>query len=207
MSKIITNLHKALEKMNEQDYIENFLIYNLSLVIYGSKPSATLTLKKGKDGNFDKWQKYGAKFIKSIDLDFIILREQEEAVILLVYNKEKLSRCIMFGSNRKFLVKLGYSLERNLELYLNKLVERYDLYHCPHELGIFLGFPVSDVKEFMKCSNKKCLICGYWKVYNNLEEAIETFDKFDFIRSKAAEIIMEKKESIKTVYEIRKLSV
>lgn len=205
MSKIIKNLHKALEEMNEKDYIENFLIYNLSLVISGSKPSATLTLKKGKDGNFDKWQKYGAKFIKSIDLDFIVLREQEQAIILLVYNKEKLEECIMYEKNRKFLIKLGYSLERNLELYLNKLVKRYDLYHCPHELGIFLGFPVSDVKEFMNCSSKKCLMCGYWKVYNNLEKAVETFGKFDFIRNRAAEIIIEERESINAVYEIRKL--
>lgn len=34
----------------------------------------------------------------------------------------------------------------------------------------------------MECKEKKCLLCGYWKVYNNTIEAKKIFDKYDEIK-------------------------
>ena len=158
--------YKSLSKMEERECIEKFLIYNASLVISGVKPSATITIKKGNENLYDKWIKYGISFLKEIDIQYINLRECSNALIILIYSEEKLSNYIFKEENKRFLRQLGYSEENDMREYLEILKRRYKEFNCPHELGIFLGFPLNDVKDFMNCKDKKCLSCGYWLVYN-----------------------------------------
>ena len=80
--------YKSLNNMEERECIEKFLIFNASLVISEAKPSATITLKKGIDSIYEKSCKYGEKFLKSIDINYISLRECENALIILVYDKK-----------------------------------------------------------------------------------------------------------------------
>ena len=52
----------------------------------------------------------------------------------------------------------------------------------PHEIGVFLGYPIEDVIGFInnKGCNFKC--CGYWKVYGDKEKAIKEFARYDKCR-------------------------
>ena len=57
--------------------------------------------------------------------------------------------------------------------------ERLTDYDCfPHEIGLFLGFPVEDVKAFIEKDGHDCLTCGFWKVYCNKSQALETFRQY-----------------------------
>ena len=48
----------------------------------------------------------------------------------------------------------------------------------PHEIGIFLGYPLEDVKGFIENAGKNAKFTGCWKVYNNECEAIRTFQQY-----------------------------
>ena len=85
------------------------------------------------------------------------------------------------------------------------LKNRYKEFNCPHELGIFLGFPLNDVMDFMNCKNKKCLSCGYWLVYNNLQEAKETFSMYDKVKEDTVNYILKGDSSHNVAYSIRNL--
>ena len=37
----------------------------------------------------------------------------------------------------------------------------------PHEIGLFLGYPVEDVLGFIENAGQNCKCCGCWKVYCN----------------------------------------
>lgn len=182
--------YKSLNNMEEKDCIEKFLIYNASLLISKVKPSATITLKKGANSIYNKWIKYGQDFLNSINIKYINLRECENALIVLIYDEEQLGNYILKKENKIFLKKLGYNEENNIDDYLEKLVKRYEEFNCPHELGVFLGYPLDDVKDFMECSEKKCLACGYWRVYNNYDAAKEIFNTYDIIKEKTAKYIL-----------------
>ena len=78
------------------------------------------------------------------------------------------------------------------------------LYHCPHELGIFLGIPIEDVKDFMECTNKKCLLCGYWKVYNNYYTAEKTFKQYDIIKEHTIHSFVKSSSAIELAEGIKK---
>ena len=48
----------------------------------------------------------------------------------------------------------------------------------PHEIGVFLGYPLGDVIGFIENGGKNCKCVGCWKVYCNECEAKKTFEKF-----------------------------
>lgn len=177
-----------MEKLNKANDIEHFYKYILFLlapVVSGLKPASTITLKKNKK-EYLIWIKHKENFLNKIDLKYIVLRENEDAIILLIYSKNKLKEIIEKVEVVEFLTNLGYKIKGNIDITLNSLVCRYKKFHCPHELGIFLGIPLDDVKDFIECSDKKCLLCGYWKVFNNFDSAIEIFDSYN----KAREIVL-----------------
>lgn len=197
--------YKSLSKMEERECIEKFLIYNASLVISGVKPSATVTIKKDNDNLYDKWIKYGIDFLKIIDISYINLRETNNALIILIYNENKLKNYIFEKENKKFLLQLGYCDKEDLDEYLIILKRRYKEFNCPHELGVFLGFPLNDVKDFMGCKEKKCLSCGYWLVYNDLQEAKKVFSKYDKVKEHTVNYILNGDSSHKVAYSIKNL--
>ena len=92
--------------MEERECIEKFLIYNASLVISGVKPSATVTIKKDNDNLYDKWIKYGIDFLKIIDISYINLRETNNALIILIYNENKLKNYIFEKENKKIFITI-----------------------------------------------------------------------------------------------------
>ena len=191
--------------MEDRECIEKFLIYNASLVISGVKPSATITIKKDNDTLYDKWIKYGISFLKKIDIQYINLRECDNALIILIYNEKKLENYVLKKENKEFLLQLGYCNEGDINDHLLKLKERYKQFNCPHELGVFLGFPLNDVKDFMNCKEKKCLTCGYWLVYNDLHEAKKTFHKYDKVKEHTVSYILNGDSSYKVAYSIKNL--
>ena len=48
----------------------------------------------------------------------------------------------------------------------------------PHEIGLFLGYPVEDVKGFIKYKGECSKCIGCWKVYGDVTKAEDTFDRY-----------------------------
>lgn len=49
----------------------------------------------------------------------------------------------------------------------------------PHEIGVFLGYPLYDVIGFIKNEGKYACCCGYWKVYGEQDAAERCFQRFN----------------------------
>jgi hypothetical protein len=189
--------------MHSKEYIETFLVYNLSLVIAGIKPAVTLTIKKNNQKLYSSWNDFGINFLNSTYLKFIELRESNESIILMIYDEFILEKELNKKSHKEFLLNMGYSINDCINDYLNTLKSRYEKYHCPHELGLFLGIPFKDVKDFMECTTKKCLLCGYWKVYNDSKKAKIIFTKYDKVKDYTMKNMLEGNSSRDLVLSIK----
>ncbi len=105
-----------------------------------------------------------------------------EKITLLLYQPEQLMVTLQQSEVKLFMQENGYrSLET--EEVLDCFSARFAAYMkhrspFPHEMGILLGYPISDVIGFMKNSGKNFLYSGYWKVYSNLQEAQKTFHMY-----------------------------
>ena len=195
--------HNKLISMNDKDYIENLLIYQASLVIAGVKPATTFTISLKNERLNNLWNKYGINFLNSVPLDYYELVSTDNLRVVIIYNEKSLLKNLSNTMTHNFLVNLGYPKDLNIKPYLNILKKRYLIYTCPHELGVFLGIPLDDVKDFINCSEKKCLLCGYWKVYNNLHRASALFQKYDIIKTFAINSILNETLSKDIVIKIR----
>lgn len=49
----------------------------------------------------------------------------------------------------------------------------------PHEIGVFLGYPLKDVVGFIQNKGKNCKCCGCWKVYSDECEARKKFARYE----------------------------
>ena len=177
--------------MHSKEYIETFLVFNLSLVIAGIKPAVTITIKKNNQKLYSSWNDFGIDFINSTNLKFIELRESNESIIIMIYDEFILEKELNKKSHNQFLLNMGYPQNGCINDYINTLKSRYEKYHCPHELGLFLGIPFKDVKDFMECTTKKCLLCGYWKVYNDSKKAKIIFTKYDKVKEYTMKNMLE----------------
>ena len=79
---------------------------------------------------------------------------------------------------RRLARRRGYTPGTADEL-LDQLAERL----CcegdfPHEIGVFLGYPLADVIGFIQNRGKNFTACGYWKVYTDPTAAQAEFDRY-----------------------------
>ena len=183
--------YKRLNSMKDKEYMENFLVYKTSWVIAGVKPAVTIGFKKKDEKIYENWNLYGKSFVADINLEYIELRQNDESIILMIYDKNILEKELNKKNVIDFLANLGYPEEIDIDQYVKTLKDRYERYHCPHELGLFLGIPFEDVKDFMECTTKKCILCGYWKVYNNSEEAKMIFTQYDEVKNYTMKSMLE----------------
>lgn len=104
----------------------------------------------------------------------------------LLYRREDLEQILRKKENAEFFREMGYR-----ELALDKVFERVKkrLFHhrnrgetYPHELGILLGYPVEDVRGFIRNRGRNYLCSGYWKVYQDEENAKKRFGIYDAAR-------------------------
>lgn len=107
-----------------------------------------------------------------------ILKTNGNRALVYVYRRERLQADLNKEGVAKLLSRYGY---KNCNLWdcLEHLKERLKEYDCfPHEIGVFLDYPLLDVIGFIEHGGKNCKCCGIWKVYSNACETQQLFEKF-----------------------------
>lgn len=113
----------------------------------------------------------------------VVLRLEEKSALVYVARLSKLQRDLNAEGVAEFLKGCGYSSTDCGEA-LKRLRERIACgAKFPHEIGLFLGYPLGDVKGFIENAGAHSKCTGCWKVYCNECEAIKTFAKFKKCKS------------------------
>ena len=103
--------------------------------------------------------------------------------VVYVYREAEVQKCLEDPQVAEFLQQYGYE-STQAEACLNHLGRRVSLSaqgieSYPHEMGIFLGYPLEDVKGFIQHGGKDSRYTGYWKVYGDVVQAKQTFQAYD----------------------------
>ena len=109
----------------------------------------------------------------------LVLLERHDNLLVYAYRIKQLD-CILQSTRVQTLLKgFGYSLfdTDSCITYLMNRLRTCDTF--PHEIGIFLGYPVEDVECFIQHHGKDCKYCGMWKVYCNVEDCKKLFQQYD----------------------------
>ena len=106
------------------------------------------------------------------------LRVQDSRALILVYRKSKLIEDLKKDGVAEFLSACGYRSNSATQC-IEDLRHRFALKEeFPHEIGIFLGYPLRDVTGFIENAGQNSKCTGWWKVYGNECEAMKLFARY-----------------------------
>jgi hypothetical protein len=162
------------------------ILYHCAPTIKGLKPASLISFNQ-LHNSYRLWREYSpqqfANHLNRLHLNpniqfHEIHQKPANYSLVLFYNPELLTAVLRVQANRQFMADLGYRPDFNIIDHLHHLSGRFVL-TFPHELGIFLGIPVHDVKSFIKNRGKNYIFNQYWKVYQNPQQAKKIFAAFD----------------------------
>ena len=108
----------------------------------------------------------------------IPLKKKSDSILLYLFRPERLEEDLNQPETVCMLKEMGYPCGR-MDLCISCLVRHLkEDDSFPHEIGLFLGYPPSDVKSFMNSQRDGVKCTGCWKAYSNQEEAERTFEKY-----------------------------
>ncbi|MBR2133688.1 MAG: DUF3793 family protein [Eubacterium sp.] len=111
-------------------------------------------------------------------VELIVLKKGNGLALIYVCRRKMLEADLNKIGVSDFLKSYGYC-STDSEYAIRKLKSRLKKQEdFPHEIGIFLSYPLEDVKGFIEQGSENCLCTGCWKVYCNECEAVKTFNKF-----------------------------
>ena len=157
---------------------DQLLISLCSPTLAGLKTGNLFTVDIDDRDSFNKEVRdFNYRFAKK-GLRMIPVKYYEKRVLIYVYRPDFLKRDFANKEVCKVLKEKGYSYS-NADLCVAELAKhlRQDS-KFPHEIGLFLGYPVTDVLGFMKSPDEGVKYTGFWKVYGDTKSALETFDKY-----------------------------
>ena len=158
--------------------LEEYLIEYCSPTLASLKPANLFnyqfTSREELDGQLAEWNRN----LSDKGVAITVLRRKEKTALVYVYRPSRLRRELERSDVCEFLKGCGYSrfdVTHALECLRSHLAINDEF---PHEIGVFLGYPLDDVKAFICNGGRNCKCVGCWKVYCNEKEAVQTFARY-----------------------------
>ncbi|MBO5482323.1 MAG: DUF3793 family protein [Spirochaetaceae bacterium] len=151
------------------------------MLSYQILQSASPTICKIKPGNMFTVKKFQFDTKSSIEWKKLLSKQDIElewfsttnnVIMYFSYNKKWISEILKNKKIKKFLLEKNYPIHLDNKAIIEELFFRLKNSNTfPHEVGVFLGYPLEDVISFEKNQGKNCKYCGLWKSYSNPSKA------------------------------------
>ena len=174
-----------------ENSVELRLIIQNAAVLKGKRISGMLFLN-------DKELARISMKLHNTNISLIILCTCKKRHLVMVYRAKELEEHLRSKEVSDYLREFGYRrddfisnlirLQQRMNGFYNKMKE------FPHEVGVFLGYPICDIKGFLENKGERYLHSGYWKIYGNLEETRKKFLSYDEAREIAIDEFLSGRE-------------
>lgn len=156
--------------------VERQLAFQCAPVITGVKMSNLLMIQNHNINRVET-------LLGDSDIQLFRLYTADNKTSFLLYRRDRFQQYLQQEEVKRLLVKMGYQSLEESEL-LTEFQKRYAACRrghmdFPHEMGMFLGYPIEDVLGFIEHKGKNYLYSGYWKVYSNIQEKRRLFKEFE----------------------------
>ena len=104
---------------------------------------------------------------------------QNHAYLIYVFREKQLRPVLAQPEVQAYLQGRGYHRANACGGYLCQLAQRLRAAPpFPHEIGVFLGYPLADVIGFVENNGKNYTCCGCWKSYGDAAVAQALFTQY-----------------------------
>lgn len=186
----IKEIMKLRTSQDEEAKMALLLAIHCAPILSGSKAANIMTVTVHE---FDRI----GYLLQGTGIRYRFLKTKGDKGILYLYREKRLRQYLEQEEIQEFLSEYGYD-EVNIAKMLNLLSKRIQMYNdqdavFPHEIGVFLEYPLGDVKGFLANEGKNFMYSGYWKVYQDLQGAVRRFTQYDMERELTIQALMQGK--------------
>lgn len=146
------------------------------------------------------------EIFEGTEISYQVLAVCKERCLIILFRRETMEMHLKRKEIREFLREYGYVMPDLTGVFslLAKRIGRYSRKDIgfPHEIGIFLDYPIEDVRGFIEHRGQSCLMTGYWKVYHNRERAQMIFLAYDQAKTSAVNEFLVGKSIRDIVYNV-----
>ncbi len=162
-----------------------YLLVKVSPVILKVKPAVLVRITNccriNQFRSYDMFCVHQEQILNVLRTDYRVMRNTGKDIQVLFYDKEVMQNIIDQPENRRFLASHGYTSHAPVDQCLDILSERFSDSDFPHEIGIFLGYPLHDVKGFIeKRTDSIPITRGLWRVFDKPHEALRLMWSYRF---------------------------
>ena len=171
--------------------LEKHLIKHCAPTLASLKIGSLFSFKCSKADDIESYVSEWNEKLSSRGIKVRMLRRTDKRALIYVYRASALHSTLSDSEVREFLTKYGYepsdlcagclsdccSIDNCLDR-LERRVNEGSSSAFPHEIGLFLGYPLSDVVGFIKHAGRDCKYVGIWKVYGDVSSARKEFAKY-----------------------------
>lgn len=157
---------------------EKMLALHCAPALAGIKPASLFAMQGGREGAKQKAAELSrgrsGVSVRPVDIS-------ERTTLFFVYNRESLSETLRLKDKAQFIEERGYPPAAPLDSCVSCLCARLresagQPSAFPHEIGVFLGYPLEDVEGFIASGGRGFKLCGHWKVYGDVARARAIFN-------------------------------
>lgn len=196
--KLKCNNNCCEAKLNSS-YIKRILEM-IGPVILGSKPCEIVNVSGNHNEKENKLSEIISFFSDCSKIKYRIVTTNNGGKRVLFINESSMKKVLSNKRCINFLKFLGYKSSENINDYMDELVCRLESNNFPHEIGVFLGYPLKDVLGFMGYGKKELVEICNWRIYGDKEVSQKIYNKFTEHKA-----IMKEMVQTMEVYEIRRV--
>lgn len=163
--------------------LEKYLIEYCAPTLASLKPANLFSFTVTDEQEYESQLERMNQWLQRKGLFLMELRRRGAKALVYICRRSQLQKVLQGADIREFLRHYGYQdmdLDASLERLKSRLAESEDF---PHEIGVFLGYPLGDVIGFIQNGGKNCKCSGCWKVYCDECEAQKLFARFTRCRN------------------------
>lgn len=130
---------------------------------------------------FWSWVRRGNARLCKRGVCLTVLCVKKGEALVYLWRRAHLAADLQKAGVARFLRECGYTSCR-ADLALTHLRARFGMCVFPHEIGVFLGYPLGDVIGFIDNAGKNWKYMGCWKVYCDARQTREIFARIAHCR-------------------------
>lgn len=174
-----------------RDCLAAFIAFEAAEVLAGVKPANLVRLSAEElpcgQNLCQLWRHHAGEVLQASPLSTTVLRETDDSILLLFSRPELLEKRLNGRGVTTFLQRAGYPGPLHVELALRQLAQRFKDGAFPHEIGIFLGYPLKDVAAFIGWKTLPVTHQRLWKIFGRPHRSLRLADHYRELRRQMGE--------------------
>ena len=190
-TNIIRKFMEHTKTLCAEEFVKNMLLCFAAPTISGIKASCLINFSRKNEDIRSAWLRLSRKWLDSLNVQALLLNEHCPCMnaLVLIYRRELLARALCCDEACTLLAEYGYPLN-DVDACLECLRKKFRT-GFPHEIGLFLDYPPEDVRGFIENREPRKISCPCcWKVYGNVQKAVQAFREYKRAECEAARQIL-----------------